>query len=134
MTIVYLSETIVAQHAGARWLSWRTSHARHLVQELADPGGRRRRPAGRLACAPNRAVQPRLDPSLSGAEREESRYGTLLRLASSARAAGDPAAAVKIYQQAIALDRSRTDAYVLLGDTLVELNAFDDAALTYQDA
>jgi Flp pilus assembly protein TadD len=85
------------------------------------------------ACAPNRAVQPRLDPSLAGAEREDSRYGTLLRLASSARAAGDPAAAVKIYQQAIALDRSRTDAHVLLGDTLVELKAFDDAARTYQD-
>ena len=75
------------------------------------------------ACAPNQAVQPRLDPSLSGAEREDSRYGTLLRLASSARAAGDPAAAVKIYQQAIALDRGRTDAHVLLGDTLIELKA-----------
>ncbi|HSA82004.1 MAG TPA: tetratricopeptide repeat protein [Geminicoccaceae bacterium] len=85
------------------------------------------------ACAPNRAVQPRLDPSLKGAERDESRYGTLLRLASSARAAGDPAAAVKIYQQAIALDRNRIDAHVLLGDTLVELKAFDDAAKTYQD-
>lgn len=86
------------------------------------------------ACAPNRAVQPRLDPSLSAAEREGSRYGTLLRLASSTRAAGDPAAAVKIYQQAIALDRDRTDAYVLLGDTLIELRAFDAAAKTYQDA
>jgi Flp pilus assembly protein TadD len=86
------------------------------------------------ACAPNRAVQPQLDPSLSGAEREEGRYGTLLRLASSARAAGDPAAAVKIYQQALALERERVDAYVLLGDTLIELNAYNDAATTYQDA
>jgi Flp pilus assembly protein TadD len=85
------------------------------------------------ACAPNRAVQPRLDPSLAGAEREDGRYGTLLRLASSARAAGDPAAAVKMYQQAIALDRSRMDAHVLLGDALVELKAFDDAARTYED-
>lgn len=85
------------------------------------------------ACAPNRAVQPRFDPRLAGTEREDSRYGTLLRLASSARAAGDPAAAVKIYQQAIALDHSRIDAHVALGDTLVELEAFDDAARTYQD-
>jgi Flp pilus assembly protein TadD len=85
------------------------------------------------ACAPNQAVQPRLNPSLSGAEREDSRYGTLLRLASSARAAGDPAAAVKIYQQAIALDHGRPEGHVLLGDTLIELKAFDDAARTYQD-
>ena len=84
------------------------------------------------ACAPNQAVQPRLNPSLSGAEREDSRYGTLLRLASSARAAGDPPAAVKIYQQAIALDGGRPDAKVLLGDTLLELKMFDDAAETYQ--
>jgi Flp pilus assembly protein TadD len=86
------------------------------------------------ACAPNRAVQPQMNPSLSSAEREDSRYGTLLRLASSARAAGDPAAAVKIYQQALNLDRNRVDAYVLLGDTLIELGAYDDAATTYQDA
>ena len=86
------------------------------------------------ACAPNQAVQPRLNPSLSGAEREGSRYGTLLRLASSARAAGDPRAAVKIYQQALALERGRVDAYVLLGDTLLELEAYDDAATTYRDA
>ncbi len=58
----------------------------------------------------------------------------MLRLAASARAAGDPAAAVKIYQQAIAVDRGRIDAHVLLGDTLVELEAFDDAASAYQDA
>ena len=54
------------------------------------------------ACAPNHAVQPRMDSSLAGAEREGGRYGTLLRLAASARAAGDPAAAVKLYQQALA--------------------------------
>ena len=86
------------------------------------------------ACAPNQVVEPRLNSGLSGAEHEESRYGTLLRLAASARAAGDPAAAVKIYQQAIAVDGNRIDAHVLLGDTLVELGAFDDAAGTYQGA
>jgi Flp pilus assembly protein TadD len=86
------------------------------------------------ACAPNQAVEPRLAPSLASAEREGGRYGTLLRLASSARAAGDPAAAIKIYQQALALDRGRVETYVLLGDTLIELNAFDDAATAYQDA
>lgn len=86
------------------------------------------------ACAPNRAVQPQMDPSLSSAEREEGRYGTLLRLASSARAAGDPAAAVKIYQQAIQHERGRVDGYVLLGDTLIELGAHDAAATTYQEA
>lgn len=86
------------------------------------------------ACAPNRAVQPDMDPALAAAEREGGRYGTLLRLASSTRAAGDPAAAVRIYQQAISQDRDRVEAYVLLGDTLVELNQHDDAATTYEDA
>ena len=86
------------------------------------------------ACAPNRVVEPSLNPSLHGAELEGSRYGTLLRLASSTRAGGDPAAAVNIYQQAIALDRDRVDAYVMLGDTLVELKQYDDAASTYDQA
>ncbi len=86
------------------------------------------------ACAPNSAVEPRLNPSLHGAELEGGAYGTLLRLASSTRAAGDPAAAVNIYQQAIAADRDRVDAYVLLGDTLIELKQYDDAAKTYEEA
>ncbi len=86
------------------------------------------------ACAPNQVVEPRLGSAPSAAEREQSRYGTLLRLAASARAAGDPAAAVKIYQQAIGVDGGRIDAYVLLGDTLIELGAFNDAAATYEDA
>jgi tetratricopeptide (TPR) repeat protein len=91
---------------------------------------------GVVACAPNSARTP-LEPRLAAAtdgEREQGRYGTLLRLAASARASGDPAAAVRIYQQAIANDRSRIDAYVLLGDTLIEMEAFDDAATTYQEA
>ena len=86
------------------------------------------------ACAPNHVVEPRLNPSLQGAEREESHYGTLLRLASSTRASGDPAAAVNIYQQAISLEPDRIDAYVLMGDTLVELKSLDDAAKTYDQA
>jgi Flp pilus assembly protein TadD len=86
------------------------------------------------ACAPNSVVRPNMDPSLSGVEREESKYGTLLRLASSTRAAGDAPAAVNIYQQAITLEPSRPDAYVLLGDTLIELKAYDDAAQAYQQA
>jgi tetratricopeptide (TPR) repeat protein len=86
------------------------------------------------ACAPNSALEPSFNPSLHGAELEQSRYGTLLRLASSTRAGGDPAAAVSIYQQAIALQRDRVDAYVLLGDTLIELKQYDDAAKTYNDA
>ena len=88
------------------------------------------------ACAPNSARTP-LEPRLAAApdgDREQGHYGTLLRLAASARAAGDPAAAVRLYQQAIAQNRSRIDAYVLLGDTLVEMEAFDDAATTYQEA
>jgi tetratricopeptide (TPR) repeat protein len=91
---------------------------------------------GVVACAPNSARTP-LEPRLAAAtdgEREQGRYGTLLRLAASARASGDPAAAVRMYQQAIANDRSRIDAYVLLGDTLIEMEAFDDAAAAYQDA
>jgi Flp pilus assembly protein TadD len=90
---------------------------------------------GVVACAPNSARTP-LEPRLAAApagEREPGRYGTLLRLAASARAAGDPAAAVRLYQQAIAQDRSRIDAYVLLGDTLIEMEAYDDAATAYQE-
>jgi Flp pilus assembly protein TadD len=89
-----------------------------------------------VACAPNSARTP-MEPTLTGTtegERELGRYGTLLRLAASARAAGDQAAAVSLYQQAIADDRGRIDAYVLLGDTLIEMEAFDDAATAYQDA
>jgi Flp pilus assembly protein TadD len=87
------------------------------------------------ACAPNSArtpIQPRLDAATSAAESEESRYGTLLRMAASTRAAGDPAAAVNIYQQAITLEKNRPEAYVLLGDTLVQLEAYDEAAKTFQ--
>jgi Flp pilus assembly protein TadD len=91
---------------------------------------------GVVACAPNSARTP-LEPRLAAAtdaEREQGRYGTLLRLAASARAGGDLAAAVRLYQQAITNDRSRIDAYVLLGDTLIDMGAFDDAATTYQEA
>jgi Flp pilus assembly protein TadD len=87
------------------------------------------------ACAPNAArtpIQPRLNAALAAAENEDSRYGTLLRLAGSTRAAGDPAAAVNVYQQAIALEQGRPEAYLLLGDTLIELEAFDEAAKTFQ--
>src|SRR5687768_7663745 len=77
-----------------------------------------------VACAPNSArtpMEPRLAASTkqrqavaTDSNREEGRYGTLLRLAASARAAGDQAAAVSLYhQQAIADDRGRIDAYVL---------------------
>ena len=91
---------------------------------------------GVVACAPNSARRP-LEPRLAAAtdgEREQGRYGTLLRLAASARAAGDQAAAVSLYQQAIAQDRGRVDAYVLLGETLVEMEAFDAAASNFQEA
>jgi Flp pilus assembly protein TadD len=87
------------------------------------------------ACAPNAArtpMQPRLNATVAAAESEDSRYGTLLRLAGSTRAAGDPAAAVNVYQQAIALEQARPEAYLLLGDTLIELDAFDEAAKTFQ--
>jgi Tfp pilus assembly protein PilF len=85
---------------------------------------------GVAACAPNSARTP-LEPGVAAGE---ERYDTLLRLGASARAAGDPAAAVSVYQKAIAQDRGRVDAYVLLGDALVEMKAYDDAARTYQDA
>jgi Flp pilus assembly protein TadD len=85
---------------------------------------------GVVACAPNSARTP-LDPSSAG---QEDRYETFLRLGASARAAGDAAAAVAMYQKAIAQNRGRVDAYVLLGDALVDLKAYDDAAKTYQEA
>ncbi len=87
------------------------------------------------ACAPNSAKKPAVpgfDSSLAEAEQEKGRYGTLLRLASSTRAAGDPAAAVNMYQQAISLERSRPEAYTLLGYTLIDLQAYDQAAETFQ--
>lgn len=89
------------------------------------------------ACAPNSAVTPvgpKLDSSLTAAEQEKGRYGTLLRLALSTRSAGDPAAAVNMYQQAISLDRARPEAYTLLGDTLIELQAYDEAAEVFQQS
>jgi Flp pilus assembly protein TadD len=89
------------------------------------------------ACAPNSARVPLpsgADAALMQAEQESSRYGTMLRLASSTRAAGDSAAAVNIYQQAIAYEGNRPEAYTLLGDTLIELEAFDQAIETFEDA
>jgi Flp pilus assembly protein TadD len=85
---------------------------------------------GVAACAPNSAHTP-AEPRLAG---HEDRYDTMLRLGASARAAGDPAAAVSGDQKAIAEDRGRVDAYVLLGDALIEMQAYDDAARTYQEA
>jgi tetratricopeptide (TPR) repeat protein len=76
---------------------------------------------GVVACAPNSARTP-LEPGLAAGE---DRYDTLLRLGSAARAAGDPAAAVSMYQRAIAQNRGRGEAYVLLGDALVEMKAYE---------
>jgi len=89
------------------------------------------------SCAPNSTKKlevPSLDGSLTEAEQEKGRYGTLLRLASSTRAAGDPAAAINMYQQAISLERSRPEAYTLLGYTLIDLQAYDQAAETFQQS
>jgi Flp pilus assembly protein TadD len=128
---------MIRQHAGARWLSWRTLMPVTMCkswQALALAGSALLLVS---ACAPNSArtpVQPRLDPTLSAAEREQSRYGTVLRLAASTRASGDPGAAVSLYQQAIAMERGRPDAYVLLGDTLVEMRRHQDAAETFDQA
>jgi len=85
-------------------------------------------------CAPNTARTP-LEPRLaSAAESEDSRYGAILRMASSTRNAGDPSAAVKLYQQAADLKPERPEAYVLLGDTLVEIEAYDEAAEMFEEA
>ncbi len=89
------------------------------------------------ACVPNSMRAPdsaSVNGPLAAAEQETNRYGTLLRLASSTRSSGDPAAAVNMYQQAIALERGRPEAYALLGDTLVELGAFDQAAEIFQQS
>lgn len=89
------------------------------------------------ACAPNSVRTPvgaRVEAPLEAAEQETGRYGTLLRLASSTRSAGDPAGAVNMYQQAIALERGRPEAYALLGDTLIELGAHDQAAEVFEQS
>jgi Flp pilus assembly protein TadD len=89
------------------------------------------------ACAPNTArtpMAPQLGAPQAAAEREDSRYGSLLRMASSTRAAGDPASATQLYQQAIAQDAARPEAYVLLGETLIDLEAYDDAGKVFREA
>jgi Flp pilus assembly protein TadD len=85
---------------------------------------------GVAGCAPNSARTP-LEP---GATAGEDRYDTMLRLGKAASAAGDPAAAVSMYQRAIAQSRGRSEAYVLLGDALVQMEGYDDAARAFQDA
>ena len=90
-----------------------------------------------LGCAPNSTRMPvgaSIDAPLVAAEQESSRYGTLLRLASSTRSSGDSAAAINMYQQAIALERGRPEAYTLLGDTLLELEANDQAVEVFEQS
>lgn len=87
------------------------------------------------ACAPNSTrtpVEPRL--AAAEAEREDSRYGAMLRMASSTRSAGDRSAAAQLYQQAINLEPKRPEAYILLGDTLVDMGAHDEAAQSFEEA
>ena len=85
-------------------------------------------------CAPNTTRTP-LEPRVAAAaEREDSRYGAILRMASSTRSGGDPSAAVKLYQQAVKLEPDRPEGYVLLGQTLVDLGAYDEAAQTFEEA
>jgi Flp pilus assembly protein TadD len=89
------------------------------------------------ACAPNSVRTPTtagIEEPLIAAEQESGRYGTLLRLASSTRASGDPAAAVSMYQQAISLERERPEAYALLGSTLIELGAPDQAVEVFEQS
>lgn len=88
------------------------------------------------ACAPNSVrspLEPRL-PAEAAAAQEQNRYGTLMRMAASTRSAGDPAAAVQLYRQAVEIEPERPEAYVLLGDTLVELGAHDEAARVFEAA
>lgn len=88
------------------------------------------------ACAPN-SVRTPLEPTMTAeaeAAGEQSRYGTLLRMARSTREGGDPAASVQLYRQAVALEPDRPEAYVLLGDALIELEAYQDAARTFEQA
>lgn len=89
------------------------------------------------ACAPNTVRTPSVpgvDAPLAAAEQEKGRYGTLLRLASSTRSAGDPAGAVSMYQQAIALEGARPEAYTLLGNTLTEIGAHDQAIEVFEQS
>jgi len=89
------------------------------------------------ACAPNSVRTPTtagIEEPLAAAEQETGRYGTLLRLASSTRASGDPAAAVSMYQQAINLEQGRPEAYALLGNTLIELGAPDQAIEVFEQS
>lgn len=88
------------------------------------------------ACAPN-SVRTPLEPVMAAeaeAVGEQSRYGTLLRMAHSTRSAGDPAAAVQLYRQAVSIEPDRPEAYVLLGETLIELEAHQDAARALEQA
>lgn len=84
-------------------------------------------------CAANSAKKPDMAPVVAGAEgNAASGYTTLMRLAGSARASGDPVASINIYQQAIAIDSGRPDAHLELADTLIELGEYDEAAQRFQ--
>lgn len=85
------------------------------------------------ACAPTSTRDPAPVAS-SSATAERSHYGSLLRMAASTRQAGDPGSAARLYQQATAIEPERTEAYVLLGDVLLELEAYDEAARAFDVA
>lgn len=87
------------------------------------------------ACAPNSARGPApVAGAEFGATDEESHYGSLLRMAASTRQAGDSGSAVQLYQQAIAIEPHRSDAYLLLGETLLDVGAYDEAARAFEAA
>jgi Flp pilus assembly protein TadD len=88
------------------------------------------------ACAPNSVRTPLESPVTAEAEAEgeQGRYGTLLRMASSTRENGDPAAAIQLYRQAITAEQERPEAYVLMGEALIELEAYQEAVRTFEEA
>lgn len=88
------------------------------------------------ACAPN-SVRTPLESAGSAeaqAEGEQGRYGTLLRMASSTRENGDPAAAIQLYRQAVTAEPERPEGYVLMGEALIELEAYQEAVRTFEEA
>lgn len=88
------------------------------------------------ACAPNTVRTPleAAPTSEARAENEGGRYGTLLRMASSTRENGDGPAAIQLYRQAISVEPDRPEGYVLMGETLNELEAHQEAIRTFEEA
>jgi tetratricopeptide (TPR) repeat protein len=88
------------------------------------------------ACAPRSGGIATAPPpsGVVGEERQAMHADAYLRMGDSARAAGDPAAAIGFYRQAAVMATQRPTPHVRLGQALVEVGAYEDAADAFRAA